>query len=271
MSSQVKRSHANIESAEHWKLSLVELVDCPMLRFSVQHIPLVFLAYSQAYTPHYFVLLQLLEFPILQAHPFIQADMSWWWSQDGRSLKTQDANQNAPPGDDNNIRPTSAPIVKSSGNSAPNIETPARTLSRDEQAYEELKDLFRGIDTQRANQAATHAKEYVERPKEDYSNSLYASTMSCSACFDQAYYCSSVGGQLNNVYRYGALRSCSDLWAQWRFCMRTKVMSEDTKHSKIREFNQRRAAKYKMGPSSEDVWELRKEPVENPFPLAAEQ
>lgn len=70
---------------------------------------------------------------------------------------------------------------------------------------------------------------------------------------------------MNNVYRYGALRSCSELWAQWRFCMRTKAMGDETKKEKIREFNREKAAKYKVGRSSEDVWEIRTEPVENAF------
>lgn len=137
--------------------------------------------------------------------------------------------------------------------------------SRDQQAYEELKGLFASVDPERAAAAATRARELQEEEQDDYSDSIYASTMSCSNCFDQAFYCSSIGGQLNSVYRYGALRSCSDLWAQWRFCMRTKVMSEETKREKIREYNMKKAIKYKVGRSSEDIWEVRTEPVEHPF------
>ena len=137
--------------------------------------------------------------------------------------------------------------------------------SRDEQAYQELKDLFSSINPERAAAAAARAKEISNEVKDDHYDSIYASTMSCSQCFDQAFYCSSIGGQLNNVYRYGALRSCSDLWQQWRFCMKTKVMSDDTKRDKIREYNMQKALKFKIGRSSEDVWETRTEAVPHPF------
>jgi len=139
-----------------------------------------------------------------------------------------------------------------------------RIPGRDEAAYEELKSLFAQIDPERAASAASAAAHTLANPTPEQ-ESLYASSMSCSQCFDLAYYCSSAGGQMNNVYRYGALRSCSELWAQWRFCMRTKAMGDETKKEKIREFNREKAAKYKVGRSSEDVWEIRTEPVENAF------
>jgi len=133
-----------------------------------------------------------------------------------------------------------------------------------------LKSLFAQIDPERTATAASAAAHTIANPEVER-ESFYASTMKCSQCFDLAYYCSSAGGQLNNVYRYGALRSCSDLWAQWRFCMRTKAMGEETKRKRIREFNREKAARYKIGRSSEDVWEVRTEPVENAFsrPLGA--
>lgn len=194
--------------------------------------------------------------------------MGWWWNQIGPTQSSTTA------GDSASLKPTETSSISEFRNAetipstitttAPSLQA-SPPLDRNQQAFEELKSLFGEIDSERAAQAATRAKACVEKPKEDYSNSIYASTMSCSQCFDQAYYCSSMGGQLNNVYRYGALRSCTEQWAQWRFCMRTKMMSEDNKKISIREFNQRRAAKYKTGPSSEDVWEIRKEPVENPF------
>lgn len=144
--------------------------------------------------------------------------------------------------------------------------TPPRgNKSREAQAYEELIDLFTSIDPEKTAVAAATAREIASRPPEEPRESMFADTMSCSQCFDMAYYCSSVGGQLNNVYRYGALRSCSDLWAQWRFCMRSKAWGDETRRIKTREFNREKAAKFKIGKSSEDIWEVRKEPVENAF------
>jgi len=142
---------------------------------------------------------------------------------------------------------------------------PRKPVDRDAQAYEELIDLFASIDPDQTKRAASVAREVASRPAEELRDSMFATQMSCSQCFDMAYYCSSIGGQLNNVYRYGALRSCSDLWAQWRFCMRSKAWGEETRKMKIRDFNREKAAKYKIGKSSEDVWEVRREPVHSPF------
>jgi hypothetical protein len=171
--------------------------------------------------------------------------MGWWSSSEEPGVQT--------------------PLPDPAANTPSTAPTPAIPLSRDEQAYEELKELFAGIDPEKAAAAAIRAKEIVNEVKEDNTDSIYSSTMKCSQCFDQAFYCSSIGGQLNNVYRFGALRSCSDLWQQWRFCMRTKVMSDDTKKEKVREYNMQKQLKFKIGRSSEDVWEVRKEPVPHPF------
>lgn len=87
--------------------------------------------------------------------------------------------------------------------------------------------------------------------------------MSCRQAFDLAFYCQSPGGQFNAVYRHGSMRSCSEHWADFRFCMRVKGYSEETKAAAIREhYRQREARKYGPGqPSSEDVWEGRDEKV----------
>lgn len=188
-----------------------------------------------------------------------------WWSRTDDAASADNQQQPTPP------LSAIAPQVPSSD--APDEQhttpptnplTPPRVLGRDAAAYEELKSLFAQIDPERASTAASTAAHTIAHPEEER-ESFYSSKMSCSQCFDLAYYCSSAGGQLNNVYRYGALRSCSDLWAQWRFCMRTKAMGEETKRRRVREFNQEKAAKYKVGRSSEDIWEVRTEPVENAF------
>lgn len=172
--------------------------------------------------------------------------MGWWWDQEkGRNSEPK-------------------PEITAQGPSENHIPPP---ISRDEQAFADLKELFANIDPEATATASTAARTAIENPAiiPDSQDSLYMSTMSCWQCWDLAYYCSSMGGQMNNVYRFGGLRSCNDAWAQWRFCMRTKAMSEDTRRAKIREWNQMREAKYKVSRSSEDIWNVRTEPVENPY------
>ncbi|KAL4928264.1 EMI1 family protein [Aspergillus undulatus] len=96
-------------------------------------------------------------------------------------------------------------------------------------------------------------------------DSLYADTMSCRSAFDYAFFCQSLGGQFVNVYRYGEMRSCSEHWENFWLCMRTRTAGDAERRRVIREHNRKKAIKYKTGPSSEDVWEVRMEPVKAPF------
>lgn len=68
-----------------------------------------------------------------------------------------------------------------------------------------------------------------------------------------------------NVYRYGELRSCSEHWENFWLCMKTKTYPDEERKKIIRDHYRKKAIKYKTGPSSEDVWELRTEPVKGAF------
>ncbi|KAF8534432.1 hypothetical protein BDD12DRAFT_640224, partial [Trichophaea hybrida] len=100
--------------------------------------------------------------------------------------------------------------------------------------------------------------------------------MNCLTAFDEMFYCYSLGGQFLNIYRYGGFQDCSAKSADWRFCMKTKIflppMEEreerwaDAKgKAMILARNKEKAAKYKMGKSSEDVWTVRKVPLTDAF------
>ncbi|WYZ36600.1 hypothetical protein EsH8_II_000106 [Colletotrichum jinshuiense] len=83
--------------------------------------------------------------------------------------------------------------------------------------------------------------------------------MSCRAAFDMAFHCQSVGGQWNHIYRYGTMRSCSEHWEDFWFCMRIKSYSGKMKEDVIRDhYRNKEYEKYGDGkPSSEDVWQSR--------------
>jgi hypothetical protein len=96
------------------------------------------------------------------------------------------------------------------------------------------------------------------------SEALLPTDMSCRQAFDQAWQCNSLGGQWNAVYRYGSMRSCSEQWDDFWFCMRTKSYSAEMKARAIQEHyrNKEHNKYYVPGrPSSEDVWESRTEMV----------
>lgn len=91
------------------------------------------------------------------------------------------------------------------------------------------------------------------------SEDLLPSDMSCRQAFDLAWQCNSLGGQWNAVYRYGSMRSCSEQWDDFWFCMRTKSYSPEMRERAIKEhYRKKEHAKYGSGrPSSEDIWEAR--------------
>lgn len=84
-------------------------------------------------------------------------------------------------------------------------------------------------------------------------------SMSCRAAFDSAFYCSSLGGHFNDIYRYGQLRSCSDHWNDFWFCMRTKnsYSGQDVKERMVQERYREKEDRVKAGPNSEHVWTKR--------------
>lgn len=95
--------------------------------------------------------------------------------------------------------------------------------------------------------------------------STYPSELSCRSAFDYAFFCQSFGGQFVNVYRYGTFRSCTNHWDDFWLCMRTRNWAADERKRAIQDHYRKKSVKYKTGPSSEDVWEVRTEPIKSAF------
>ncbi|KAJ5937169.1 hypothetical protein N7454_004824 [Penicillium verhagenii] len=151
---------------------------------------------------------------------------------------------------------------------------PPKTLTPDEQADLEfnllLADLRKAENgSSNDSQSSTLSSSGAQSPDQPISSiapeSLYQDTMSCRTAFDYAFFCQSFGGQFVNVYRYGELRSCSEHWDNFWLCMRTRGWSDDLRRKTIRDHNRKKAIKYKTGPSSEDVWDVRLEPAKESF------
>ncbi|TKA61017.1 hypothetical protein B0A49_09650 [Cryomyces minteri] len=166
------------------------------------------------------------------------------------------------------------------------VSQPLKPLSRDAQADADLQSLIASFSSEAASHARTRASrtdgsDLPPAPAHSHESarpdtgpaaagdispdSLFPSEMSCRQAFDSAFYCQSLGGQFNQIYRFGELRGCSEHWSNFWFCMRTKSQPEEKKASMIREHYRQRHVKYKVGPSSEDVWQLRTEPVQDAF------
>lgn len=125
-----------------------------------------------------------------------------------------------------------------------------------------------GLPPERSSVSADLSSTQNEAAEEGQgSESIYPETMSCRSAFDRAFYCNSLGGQITNVYRYGSTRDCKPNWSEFWFCMKLKSQDEASRRRKIRDWYIRKEAEIKLGPSSEDVWEVRKEPLSKAFDM----
>ncbi|RMZ77950.1 hypothetical protein DV738_g4172, partial [Chaetothyriales sp. CBS 135597] len=191
--------------------------------------------------------------------------MGWLWGSS--AAKTEGTS--SPP------TSSSAPVASADGLSPPPVAEPAnkQRLSREEQANQEFQALLNELNEQAEvdREQRIQSKRSGELPNavpipDDISpDSLYPTTIHCRSAFDYAFFCQSFGGQFVNVYRYGSFRSCSNHWEDFWLCLRTRNWDEKDRAKAIREHYRKKAVKYKTGPSSEDVWEVRTEPVKDAF------
>ncbi|KLJ11338.1 hypothetical protein EMPG_13388 [Blastomyces silverae] len=212
--------------------------------------------------------------------------MGWWWS--------------SAPNQGEAVSQTEPPRATSSQSPPNHMQSPEPTLpahlkpiSRDELAEAEFQSLLNSFQNESNPSTSSHssqlsssssstttppsASEHTYPPSSTPNNdsteiptnispeTLYPTTMSCRSAFDYAFFCQSFGGQWVNVYRYGELRSCSEHWSDFWFCMRTRSYSEEEKAKMVSDRYRKKAVKYKTGPSSEDVWDVRTEPVRGAF------
>ncbi|KAL3424663.1 hypothetical protein PVAG01_03944 [Phlyctema vagabunda] len=215
--------------------------------------------------------------------------MGWLWSD-----------SNAPPKDESSL--TTSPNEKSS----PSVPTPReapRASTRDEVAEQELNSFIKELsaDVQPSSTKYNRVPRQLPTPSKSTASSfnpkkngpqadpeslgeaLLPTTMSCREAFDSAFYCQSLGGQFNNLYRYGTVRSCSENWGDFWFCMRTRGRGDKEKEALIKDhYRQRERRRYGRiegavrvedgkvvsddvlgGPrSSEDIWKSRDRKME---------
>ncbi|KAL8899002.1 MAG: hypothetical protein Q9207_006417 [Kuettlingeria erythrocarpa] len=119
----------------------------------------------------------------------------------------------------------------------------------------ELQALLSSLDTiPKPTVASTKPTHEPTTPEESTltSSSHYPTEMSCRSAFDSAFYCQSLGGQFNNVYRYGNLRDCSGQWSQFWFCMKTNkgFLGDQERESRIQNHYRLREKKYQIAQRS---------------------
>jgi len=133
---------------------------------------------------------------------------------------------------------------------------PDQTLAGDDDTSDTLLSAFN----------RPRATEDIKR-RLDGSTVPFPDTMSCQTQFDLAMGCSGMMGKFRHVYRYGGWRSCSEVWSDFWFCMRTRTYPKESKQELIRDRYYQKELKVLSGPNSEDVWRERDKKLQPFFHL----
>ena len=217
--------------------------------------------------------------------------MGWWpfSSSDSTSTPSGSQTENATPAPKRDFRLTDEQHLRIFGRPRQDYGS---ANAREEQADSELNAFLKEIGATPEPTAAASANTVAgssatsdETPSQQPTNTdasgrrihpdgslditpdaLYPRTMSCRQAFDQAFYCQSLGGKFNDIYRHGHLNSCSEQWGAFWFCMRVRQYADVDKQEVIKEFYKERDEKRKQTfGNSEDVWEIRTKGVERAF------
>ena len=162
---------------------------------------------------------------------------------------------------------------------------PSSKPSREEKADAELESFLQAFSTsdpsrfsptseaptpdgtpQQKPPLAPHERLLADGTVNIHPIAIYPRQMSCRQAFDQAFYCQSLGGKFNDIYRFGHLRDCSEQWGAFWFCMRTRTLPDQDKQGMIAEYYAGRDEKRRreVG-NSESVWDLREKAVVKAF------
>jgi hypothetical protein len=201
--------------------------------------------------------------------------MGWLWSSTPSEDKTATPVGNTPPTKSTTSTSVSDPTPSSNSNSKQNTDPEIQkflelfeaekskpTPTQDEQEQSSSSPLS-WLALKKSPRSTAPTPSDIP-PRDALSEALLPTEMSCRQAFDQAWGCNSMGGQFTAVYRYGEMRSCSEHWDDFWFCMRAKGYSTEQRERAVREhYRAKEFTKYGPGkPSSEDVWESRGEKVQ---------
>jgi Protein of unknown function (DUF3128) len=162
--------------------------------------------------------------------------MGWFWDSQstpvGAPTPQTSSQACSPPKKDQ------SPPVEPKSNSS--IDAGRHTPTRDELAESELRSILEELqadsstkyDSTQQHHVISH-KSVVRPSNLTLEDELLPTEMSCRQVFDAAFYCQSLGGQFNNLYRYGGIRSCSQHWKDFWFCMRMKNYTAGQKEGMI--------------------------------------
>ncbi|KAI1449556.1 hypothetical protein F5Y02DRAFT_215542 [Annulohypoxylon stygium] len=173
--------------------------------------------------------------------------------------KTKPAEQAKP------VEPAQPAPPKPSSSSVPDPIASSKSSDWTRSLWSSFKSFSSSTDPPSPSPSQPNPQTWTPTQLDPLTESLLPTSLSCRTAFDAAFHCNSLGGQWLSVYREGSIRSCSEHWDDFWFCMRTRTLASPQKEEMIRDrYRRKEYAKY-YAPgriSSTDVWEPRTEKVE---------
>ncbi|POS83467.1 hypothetical protein EPUL_005356 [Erysiphe pulchra] len=140
------------------------------------------------------------------------------------------------------------------------FDTPRDPIAKDETNHQKNSSISQANIKSAANSVPSPNADH----QKSISEQLLPTDMSCREAFDSAFYCNSLGGSFNHLYRYGTARSCSEHWSKFWLCMRIRTYDDESKKKSIQDYYRKMENKKygERGTSSEDIWTSRDQLVE---------
>ncbi|ETW80347.1 hypothetical protein HETIRDRAFT_115725 [Heterobasidion irregulare TC 32-1] len=85
----------------------------------------------------------------------------------------------------------------------------------------------------------------------------------CMTLFDEFLRCNVVGSQFKSLYRYGEMAKCTPKMDEFKYCMSIKSLHPEEKRAEWIRHRAEYWARKRLTMSSENVWEVRTEPLQN--------
>ncbi|RKF58704.1 hypothetical protein OnM2_066031 [Erysiphe neolycopersici] len=201
--------------------------------------------------------------------------MGWMWISNNDLIRNKDINEENISKSSSITKPSSSPLQSSSipheNNEVAEKEFQALFFNTPKDGSKDKDETNHQINTSatapslaKKASATNSTSSPTTDQRKPISEQLLPTDMSCRDAFDSAFYCNSLGGSFNHLYRYGTARSCSEHWSKFWLCMRIRTYDDESKKKSIQDYYRKMENKKygERGTSSEDIWTSRDQLVE---------
>ncbi|CAI5756503.1 unnamed protein product [Candida verbasci] len=133
----------------------------------------------------------------------------------------------------------------------------------------ELNEIWKAFQDEIKDQPIDNKHTKTTNVNDNIKTEEFPTRLSIITAMDELIECYAIGGQVRNYYRYGAYDDCKRQREKFWFSLKYGTLQDKENPlntSKIQEFYKERFLQDRSrGGSSEDIWDLRRELLDDPF------